>query len=241
MRLYLTLAEAMSEIQRDIAKGPKLTSTRVQQRVHQELPGRELLGYSYSLEAAGIPDDAAEIIQLGRQLGFKTFSHDEKQLAAWFDQEVYLRISGQLTSEANELDHPALASTLEGNWPAYTYQERLVGMLVMMTTTLSRNPDSRRAYWPIYRAEDAFRAMAPTRIPCSLGYQALIRQTINGPRLIFIYSQRSADFDTFLLSDIYLASQLQKYLAKTLRLEAGPLIHMIHSLHSFAVEGTEVY
>lgn len=238
MRYYTNLPEALSEIQRDLAKAPSLISTRVQQRTGQELRGRETLGYSYAIEEGGIPTLPEVVIKLGRDFGFKTFV--DSKLAAWLWNEIKIRERGVL-NQLNELNHPALAQTIEGSWSAYTYGERLHGAMEAMEEALATSPDSRRAFWPIFRPEDSLRAAAPTRIPCSLGYQALIRDTRQGPRLVLYYLQRSADFDTFFLTDIFLAHRFQIALASRLKVLPGQFIHTIISLHSFAVEGQEVY
>lgn len=240
MRFYATLPEALSEISRDVSKSPKLTSTRVQQRVGEELVGRESLNYSYAIEAGGIPNTVHELIELGQGMNFKHFVESPEAMHLWLTNELEIRRFGVL-NQLNEVNHPALAKTLEGNWSAYTYGERLHGALNAMAAALRASPDSRRAYWPIFRPEDSLRAGAPTRIPCSLGYQALIRPTLEEDQLILIYSQRSADFDTFFLTDIFLASRFQAALGQTLGVHLGQFMHNITSLHSFEVEGTEIY
>jgi len=219
-------------------------STRVQQRTNQKLSGRELLGYSYLIEKGGIPDSAQEVVELGSSMGFPIYradmEHGLKILKDWMALEIHYRKHGVL-GDMNEKDHPALKTTIEGNWPSYTYGERLSGALEALSTTLELSPDSRRAYWPIFEQHDSLRAMAPTRVPCSLGYQAMIRNTTQGPQLILTYLQRSADFDTFFLTDIWLANQFQKALAERLEVASGQFMHFITSLHSFTVEGTEIY
>ena len=100
---------------------------------------------------------------------------------------------------------------------------------------LKKNPDSRRVYWPIFRTKDSLRAGAPSRIPCSLGYQAMIRKVGGTDHLILTYLQRSADFDRFWLSDIWLARKFQLNLAEALQIQGGALIHFIISFHSFDV------
>ena len=238
MRYYLNIKEALSEIQRDLAKAPSLVSTRVQQRTGQELKGRETLGYSYAIEEGGIPTLCEDLIKIGKAFGFSTFN--DPLMLRWLFSEIRIRRFG-IINELNEVNHHALAQTIEGSWSAYTYGERLHGAMEAMKEALSTSPDSRRAFWPIFRPEDSLRAAAPTRIPCSLGYQALIRDTRQGPRLVLYYLQRSADFDTFFLTDIFLAHRFQMSLAEELNVLPGQFLHTIISLHSFAVEGQEVY
>jgi len=230
MRLFSSLAEAYSEIGRDLYKGPKLTFTRVQQRTGESLPGRELLGYTYSIEPGGIPTEAGEI----EQLSSGAIS------SLWLESEELDRAAEDLTSNSSKLS-PALRSTFEGSWQSYTYPERLFGAGNALSTALHGSPDSRRAFWPIFHPEDSLRAASPTRIPCSLGYQVLIRNTTQGPQLLLFYLQRSCDYDNFFLSDVYLAHAFQRELASRLSVPFGQFMHFIVSLHSFAVEGTEIY
>lgn len=240
MRLYLNLSEALSEIQRDLAKGPKVLSSRVQQRTHEELPGRELLGYSYTIEKGGIPWLADEIVEVGKAMKFPLWLDNSRRMRDWMESEWTTRREGELAI-AQDYRHPALKTAYEGNWPSYTYGERLNGSINAMTTALMNTPDSRRAFWPIFEKHDALRSAAPTRVPCSLGYQAIIRNTQDGPQLVLIYMQRSADFDAFFLSDIWFANRFQHELADQLSVPAGQFIHFVSSLHSFTVEGTEIY
>lgn len=240
MKLYTTIQEALSEIQRDVYKGPRLVSSRVQQIKGKELPGRELLSYSYAIERGGIPFAVDDIVELGQKFKFKAFLEHPREMRNWLLQERIVRFQG-LTGQMTEKLHPALVSTVEGNWPSYTYGERLHGALDALEAALQASPDSRRAYWPIYQPVDSLRSPAPTRVPCSLGYQFLIRNTLKGEELICVYLQRSADFDTFLLTDIYLANQFQQQLAERLQVKSGQFQHFITSLHSFEVEGTEIY
>ncbi len=243
MRLYENLYEAMSEIQRDLAKGPRIDFTRVQQRTGESLPGRELLGYTYGIEISesDFPKEARDVIELGRKLKLSIFlKNDPDVLAVWLQRERSSRITGQL-NHMNEPNHPALASTIEGNWPSYTYPERLWGAPEILKEILRDSPDSRRAFWPIFRPEDSFRAAAPTRIPCSLGYQVLLRSFRGVKKLVLYYLERSADYDNFLLTDIWLAVEFGRYVGKFLDIPMGQFMHTIISLHSFEVEGTEVY
>lgn len=241
MRVFETLADAADELRRDVYKGAPLTSTRVQQRTGIELPGRERLAYTYSI-LGGWPNGAADLVALGANLGFKPYVEHPAEMLQWLCAERTNRLYLFPPHDHKpELLHPALKTTLEGNWPSYTYPERLIGADETMIQALREQPDSRRAFWPIFRPEDAGRMGAPTRIPCSLGYQAMLRQVGGSTRLILFYLQRSADFDNFWLSDIWLARQFQEHLAHDLDVAPGQLVHMVISLHSFEVEGSEVY
>jgi hypothetical protein len=252
MRVFSTLKEAISEIRRDVYKGTPLTSSRVQQRVGETLPGRERLAYSYSILGSGFPANEEALISLAQAEGFEKFS--DPNVPDWLKFEKLERTHAITNlghapgDEATEACHPALMDTFEGNWLSYRYNERLFGCLEAMEAALRHTPDSRRAYWPIYLPQDSLRASAPTRVPCSLGYQAMIRRVGEEQHLMWVYLSRSCDFDTFWLSDIWFAHKMQEALCSRLRthgqfadLKVGQVVHFIVSFHSFEVEGTEVY
>lgn len=240
MRNYMTLEEAASEIGRDVYKGTPQVSSRVQQKLG-EFRGRERLSYEYSIRG-GWPGDAEELVALGVKLELPIFQQHPDAMRRWLNAELFSRVYPELAlGQQNDLDHPSLVSTIEGNWPSYIYAERLLGMMPTLLTALEENPDTRRAFWPIFRPEDAIRSMAPTRVPCSLGYQALLRRVGEQTHLIWVYLQRSADYDHFWLSDVWLARQLQVELAGRLKVVPGVFIHYVISFHSFLIEGQEVY
>lgn len=242
MRVFENLAVAESEIRRDLAKGQIIKSTRVQQQTGIELLGRERLGYQYSIME--VPESIEELVTFGIER-FPTYAKYPDQIRVWLHEEILRRIydlSPEREPNCSETIHPLLKSTLEGNFPAYTYQDRLRGAVKLLANGLRKNLDSRRAYWPIYHPDDVHRFSDPTRIPCSLGYQPMVRDLGNGEeRLVLFYLERSCDFDHFWLSDVYLASLFQKAIAADLDIEPGALIHYIISLHSFDVESQEIY
>lgn len=254
MRLYTTLAEAASEIQRDLKNGQTISGTRVQQR-RGKFTFNERLGYDYAISEneSAWPETPGDLVNLGISLGFETFKKYHAEYAIWLDREIEARTRGNFGNPdmLTEPFHPALISTIEGNWPSYTYTERLSGAIPALVNALISAPDTRRAFWPIFRPEDALRASAPTRVPCSLGYQVLIRPTTLGPRMYLVYLERSADFDHFWLTDIWLARQFQKAVLQAAQHAGvmyegrqptiGPVIHQLISFHSFEVAGTEVY
>lgn len=254
MRVFQSLEEASLEIRRDLYKSPLVEVTRVQQRVNQELEARERLGMTYALLPEAWPKTAEDLVRLGAKLELPQFLQHPYEMLEWLkaEEEARLMPENYLGKSPTELIHPALRTTIEGNFPSYTYHERLYGAIDVLAATLQKSPDSRRAYWPIYHPHDSLRAMDPTRVPCSLGYEALIRMVNGKPHLILFYLQRSADYDTFWLTDVWLARKFQDFLTQELnsRLQykpdykeviSGQLVHHIISFHSFFAAGSEVY
>lgn len=246
MRVFETLEETILEVRRDLAKAPAVQSSRVQQNVGMNIPGRELLGYGYMTRL--FPETREEFIDLAAK-HFPFWAEYRAQLDEWVRQELVARCVpdyGLRRNEPTETLHPLLKSAIEGNWPSYTYSERLEGMIDAMARSLGKSPDSRRSFWPIFRREDAIRAHEPTRVPCSLGYEFIIRNIEGCPTMHTFYLQRSADFDIFWVTDLWFASRMGDQLVHNLRnhipgLRNGPVYHFIVSLHSFEVDRHEIY
>lgn len=257
MRFFQDLHEAIPEIRRDLYKGPRVVSTRVQNMAVRE-EARELQNYAYTIAAGGIPLDDAGILEIAEQ----HFGWEPKQLRPWLAQQVHERIEndGLATSTWNgdttsDRLHPELAALIEGSHYSYTYAERLYGAVQHAATILLQNPDTRRCFIPIFQSIDFLRAAAMTRIPCSLGYQLMIRPVPGGaPQLHLTYISRSCDFDKFWLTDIYLASRFQdavwnevtnrwngegRFQTHSMP-ECGHTSHLILSFHHF-IDGSEVF
>lgn len=246
MRVFQDIKEATLEIRRDLSRAPQFVSTRVQQHEAQDIM-HEAHNYNYSILPGGIPETPGEMMRfirehfpayqaLSEQKFFEAFTWlAEEREARFFYPETYLDVT-----PPDHL-HPFLTDLTEGNEFSYVYSDRLIGAVDTMCAALCRNSDSRRAFWPIYTPHDATRSARMTRIPCTLGYYAMIRQVPGRtvPQLFFTYVQRSCDFDRFWASDVFLAHSLQRILAHKLEVDLGNFNHFILSLHSF-LEG-EIY
>jgi hypothetical protein len=242
-RTFQSLAEAASEIRRDLAKGQLVESTRVQQHTHQAISGRERSGYEYTIMDGGFPRIAEDLVQLGQLQGFRPYIDTPHEMERWLIMELgnRLRPFDHLSENATEMDNPLLRGTIEGNWPSYTYRERLAGAYQAMQNALDVSMDSRRAFWPIFLPQDALRAGYPTRVPCSLGYEVMVRNVDGEPRLQMYYLSRSCDFDRFWLSDIWFAYRFGLDLAESYSMKMGSVSHYIISLHSFTAGVEEIY
>ena len=250
MRHFPQLRDAIPEIHRDIFKASKITSSRVQQ-FRKEATVHEALNYTYTIEAGGIPAEAKDILSLGLESGlFPDLERHAPSILQWMRSQLFERYATTPGEQVNVSDHehPLLASTAEGDHFGYTYAERLYGAVDQMTAVLLNNPDTRRAYWPIYQPLDALRAGALTRIPCSLGYSLMIREVPGlGPKLHMTYLQRSSDFARFWLTDVYFAHRFQLEVLDSLQaqldpnLQLGNFVHTILSFHIFDDGVKEVY
>lgn len=111
------------------------------------------------------------------------------------------------------------------------------GDLTDVVNQLRRSPMTRQAFLPVWFPEDTG-AVHGERVPCSLGYQFLIRQG----RLNVTYFIRSCDFLRHFPDDVYMAMRLGQWMRSRLEegkysevcsYEMGTLMMHITSLHIF--------
>lgn len=241
-RIFQTLEEAALEIRRDLSKGPQIAFSRVQQHTQVDVPGRERTSYEYAI-MGGIPETSQALVEFGQSHGFAPYLDHPSEMKSWLDLELHNRLFPQVhaSEKPTELDNPLLISTIEGNWPSYTYRERMMGAITALEAALEVSLDTRRAFWPIFLPQDAYRAGYPTRVPCSLGYEVMLRQVDDDTKLQIFYLERSCDFDRFWLSDVWFAYQIGRFIAANFGYSMGPVYHYIISFHSFTVDMHEIY
>lgn len=238
-KVYRDLFEAHSEIKRDLAKSPTVSGQRVQNKL-VNTEQQELTNYTYTV--LSLPDRGEQLYEIAQELGIWT-EYPRQRMIRWLEHELTARLYGHSTSQTSshvEFMNPALEAVKEGEESSYYYCDRLLGLVDQLGKILSRDKTSRRAFFPMFQPEDTKRASLFTRIPCTLGYHAFIRNIDSEPYLHFTYLQRSCDFKTFWISDLYFAHQLQVALAQHLNIPPGVLTHIALSLHSF-VAGEEIY
>jgi thymidylate synthase len=97
---------------------------------------------------------------------------------------------------------------------------------------LSKEPNTRQAYLPIWFPEDIQAAAEGERVPCTLGYHFM---SDDRGALNLSYPMRSCDFLRFMPDDIYMAGRLlQHTVEQTGELFKVGTLHMsISSLHVF--------
>ena len=125
----------------------------------------------------------------------------------------------------------------------YTYAERINRkngpydddgtVLEEVIHLLKQDNDTRKAVLPIFLGSDTANYDGSCRIPCSMYYDFLIRDTGNGKQLNITYHQRSADFVGHFGDDVYLAWCLMEYVAERVGVKPGYLFHTIDSLHAY--------
>lgn len=110
----------------------------------------------------------------------------------------------------------------------YAYGDRLhfEDQLKNLIELLRTNPESRRAYIPIYQPKDNAK-YGPEDVPCWTSLQFLIRNN----KLHMTDYFRSNDIFLAMPSDLYGARYLQHYIAKSLGVDVGTFTHVIGSAH----------
>lgn len=110
-----------------------------------------------------------------------------------------------------------------------------VGDLNDVVNQLTRSPNTRQAYLPIWFPEDTG-AVHGKRVPCTLGYHFIIRDGV----LDISYFMRSTDLLRHFQDDVYLAVRLAQWVVGQLRddvphrpLRVGKLIFHTANLHIF--------
>lgn len=257
MRVFYDFSSALWEIRRDLYKAPAQTSTWVQ-GIQADLVGHEALNYGYSVpgeafarEGIGRPAEfTAFIANLQdpetKQCLFPMWLKHQAEIADWLSmqKDYRTRLFPSKSALESDIHHPGLSKVLEGGAFAYSYPERMHGAAAVLAAQLIDRPDTRRAYWPMFDRGDSIRSVLETRVPCTIGYHALIRPTPQGPRLHLTYLQRSCDFHTFWPSDLYLAYALQHEIFEDVSvmqpdLLLGQIFHHVISFHFF--ENAEIY
>lgn len=114
------------------------------------------------------------------------------------------------------------------------------GDLGGVVALLARSPYTRQAYLPVWFPEDTGSASGQ-RVPCTLGYQFLIRETPAGKVLHIFYHMRSCDFIRHLPDDIYMTVRLAQWMRDEVvnasggayHIAMGKLFFQAGSLHIF--------
>ena len=117
------------------------------------------------------------------------------------------------------------------DWRGHVGIRYRYGDLQDVVSLLKKDPTTRQAYLPVWFPEDTG-AVEGQRVPCTLGYQFLLRDN----RLNITYHIRSCDFLRHFRDDVYMAMRLCNWVTARIpigSLKSGDLIMHIGSLHIF--------
>lgn len=241
MRIYENAYELMSEMGRNIWEMGIINSPKRYQNKNIEgnpdFITKELICEQYAL--LSLPDS---------EMLFK-YSNSKEWAEAEFNERV------TIDEKTGEPHNPGKAWELRKDlWEQflnhlgifdYTYSERIMCPVFYGTqeTTklgsiiklLKEDPDTRKAVLNIYGdLEDKNSLDGVRRIPCSMYYDFLIRENVNGGKQLNItYHQRSSDFITHFGNDVYLAWKLMLYVSNAVGVKPGYLYHTIDSIHVY--------
>lgn len=241
MRIYRSCDEMHEEVKRDLHEMGTIVHPQTMQdkAVGDDADYRtlELSPYGFMLEDATDRDDWLR--RLGCSLPWAIAEFNERA------RRPYMTGSVVNPGEAwTHREHVWKEFIHQGRF-AYTYSERIgLGVADMSTQPpsdtsairrvifeLSTNPDSRQCVLPIFNAiYDLPNLGGIARVPCSLHYQFLRRREA----LEMLYVMRSSDFATHFPYDIWLACELQRFVATELGVPAGRFTFFTGSLHLYA-------
>lgn len=121
----------------------------------------------------------------------------------------------------------------------YTYGERFIKykQVIRVIERILVDPDSRQLYISVWDPSDIRNLGGISRVPCTLGYQIQVREG----KLNLLYLQRSSDFHTHFVNDVFMAIQLQHYLARNTNYKVGNFTHLLMSLHIFKKDSEGVF
>lgn len=222
MRIFSTPYELMSESMRDIWEmGIVVKPKSMQNKVvegNDDYLTKEILMYQYCLTSLD-PEEPLYI----------TDKRSKEWVEAEFEERV--REFPMNPGDAWKIRQDVWEEFLVRGQFEYTYNERLNyrNNLDTIINELKRNNDSRQAWLPVFSPDDLQGIGGGFRLPCTLGYQFVIREGL----LHIIYNQRSADIFTHFGNDVALAWRLKNYVAEKVGVQSGYLYHNITSFHAY--------
>lgn len=231
MRIFSTPYELMSEVARDLKElSVWVSSSTVQDQqvaCDPQFDMRELINYSLCL---------AELVKIDVQPFFLIHSTEK-----WADEEFNERISrywvnpGQAWKSRSEVWGPMLERN-RGRF-SYTYNERIQLSLAQVIAELNKHPTTRQAIISIWDSLIDIPKLGVDRVPCSMYYQFLIRES---NKVSLIYNMRSSDFCGHFGNDVYLALKMLRYVVSELNWESNRFVFVadklymnVSSLHTF--------
>ena len=223
MRIYQNFNECFSEIKRDLKE--------MGIKVHTQTYQNKFIG----------DDESMATFELQNYI-YTVVDPDYSTIPAtqpWANNEWWERAGGRALNPGSawELRKEVWSEFLnERGQFDYTYSERLQGQIKRIINGLTEDPASRQMFISVWTPDDLRQAGGVKRIPCTLGYYFQIRDN----QLNITYLQRSADFATHFMNDVYLAGRMHSHLVWELRevqglkdLQAGNFTHWVGSLHVF--------
>lgn len=238
MRIFANCKEMMSEVKRDIHEmGTLVHPQTMQDKDVRNDPAYNTLELSPCVFTILDGQDRDDMIRAaGASL-------------AWCEEDFQERVFMDRVNpgEAWKYRRETWEPFLHNGRFAYTYSERLwrrvprsieiqSPALHRIISELLKNPGTRQAILPIFYGEDDIPNMGgKARIPCSLHYQFLRRRN----QLDMMYVMRSSDYATHFVYDIWMALELQKFVAERISTDVGRFTFFSGSLHIYQKDADE--
>ncbi len=229
MRIYKDFKEALNEVARDLKEmGIRVYPKTYQDKDISDNPDfhtLELQNYVYMVTRPHIED-------LNPTLPWAS--------AEWRERKLGIEGTPLNPGQAWRFRPEVWQQFLEDDGKfAYSYGDRFSRneKVLRIIERIKVDPDSRQLWLNMWDDEDITKIGGVSRVPCTLGYQFLVR----GGQLHMTYIMRSADFATHFNNDLYLASLLQQYVATKSGYPVGRFTHMIGSLHVYQKDVQSVF
>lgn len=231
MRKFDSCEQTVNEVTREVfSRGQKIYDPTHQGKfvAKEKFDSMELVGYAYKLVRPENPEDAVNWAREHFNKEHLTPEYGED----WFQEMIEGGLNPGEAHLKHREDYWRAFGLDDGEKFAYTYSNRMDGVLDSVLEKLRESKYRRAAYIPIWWKEDNEK-IGKKRVPCSLGYHLLIRREGLKDRLNLLYYQRSCDLASFYPLDLYRAVRLMQYSCRELDLKMGVLTHSISSLHCF--------
>ena len=228
MRIFKNLDEMYREVEREVIHSGLISQSSSVQDLkvneNDDYRMKELIGYSFLVKDTS--EKNSWLLSLGKNL-------------EWALTEFQERISDSINpGVAYQFRSDYWDQFLHNGVFSYTYSERLGMQIDGVIKLLKENQNTRQAVLPIYNSLlDNHRRGGEQRVPCSMYYQLMNRNE----KLDIIYVMRSNDFYEHLPYDIWLAAELQEYIASKLEVTQGDLIYFSGSLHAFKKNNKDIF
>lgn len=225
MRHFKDFPEAINEIRRELKEmGIAIHTKSVQNKDiigNSDYDSLELQNYTYTVTS---PD----------------YNSIPLKVPEWGEAEFYERTCGKNLNPGESWklrrEYWQQFLTVDGVFD-YAYPDRMAAVLPDVIKALQNDPETRRAFLPIFDRQIDIQHSFDVRIPCSLGYHFMYRQG----QLNVTYLLRSSDFGEHFNYDIYLADRLKHYVANKCGMRPGMFTHWIGSLHVFSKDVKDVF
>jgi len=245
LRKQSQINESIAEVQRTLYEQGHIVKSQKWQGIDSPDNTKELVNVIFNMDMEAV----------------ESINNDIRPHAEWVDAHFWERVSGKplnpgesfklwpfykrnpkddIFRKEEEFSH----TYMERIWPKYAGKDHShlsrkgirfnYGDLNDLIILLMHDDTTRQAYLPIWFPEDLWAARLDERVPCTLGYDFIIR----GGMLYMNYYMRSCDALRHFRDDIALAYLLAKYVRDRVnyKLKLGMLTMVIKSFHCFEME-----